>query len=342
MFMYKIKNNNIFHLAIVFISVLIIALPFAGCASKSSTISSETNKTIVCQTFSEYDWTRNIVGNSQNITIKLLLDTKTDLHNYQPTAEDLVNIKNCDLFIYTGGESSESWIEKVQKNIGTDGTILNLSETIKNNLLEEELVEGMQEEEQKHDNEDGDDHEHEDSEVEYDEHIWLSVRNAIQLVPIIEDAIIKLDESNKETYEKNTQEYIKKLTELEKEFSTQLEQLTSKTIIVPDRFPFRYLVNDYNLNYYAAFMGCSAETECSFETIQFLANKVKECDVKSVFILENSSSDIAQTVVSASEKNVSILTLNSLQSIDREAIKNGADYIDIMRNNLTTILEGLK
>ncbi|MCR5344941.1 MAG: metal ABC transporter substrate-binding protein, partial [Lachnospiraceae bacterium] len=241
---------------------------------------------IVTTIFPEYDWVINVLGeNPANAEVTMLLDNGVDLHSYQPTADDILKISTCDLFIYVGGESDE-WVEDALAEVtNKDMVVINLLNVLGDSVKEEEVVEGMQEEEHDHDHEEGEDtdsdedeheHEHEESEVEYDEHVWLSLRNAVALVNSISDSVQKIDPDNAKTYISNTEAYIEKLNSLDEKYNTAVQNASFHTLLFGDRFPFRYLVDDYGLDYYAAFVGCSAETEASFETITFLAQKVDE------------------------------------------------------------------
>ncbi len=195
-----------------------------------------------------------------------------------------------------------------------------------------------------HHNEDDDhEHHHEDGEVEYDEHVWLSLRNASSLVDAISGSIQKIDPANASLYNKNTEAYKEKLNKLDSDYKAAVDNATVKTLLFGDRFPFRYLVDDYGLSYYAAFVGCSAETEASFETITFLAGKVDELSLHAVLTIEKSDEKIAKTIVSSSSsKDQKILTMDSLQSTTSKDIENGATYLSVMENNLAVLKEALK
>jgi len=294
-------------------------------------------KTIVCTSFPEYDWVMNILGsNSSAIDVILLQNNGTDLHSYQPSFKDIVKISTSDLFIYNGGESSK-WVKDVISSAKNKNQIaFNMLESLGDYAREEEIVEGMQAEEEETEDEDED-------EPEYDEHIWLSLKNAIKLVNLISRYIQKLDLNNASLYKRNTEDYIKQLSALDKEYAQIADSAAKKTVLFCDRFPFRYLTDDYGLKYYAAFAGCSAESEASFDTIIFLSKKVDELGLKSVFILEKSDRKIAKTVISNTKaKNQQILVMDSLQSITQKEIKDGRNYLSAMKNNLKVLQEALK
>ena len=462
---------------------------------------------VVTTIFPEYDWVRQIAGDRADIT--MLLDNGIDLHSYQPTADDIIKISNCDMFIYVGGESDE-WVEEVlDKARNKDMAVINLLEALGDSVKEEEVVEGMEaehdhdheheeiEEEDiedrslaefegtwkslypllsdgkleeflehkaedaeddsvtvetlrekytanwacdaveisiagdtitfksadgktsggkykyagysviKDDDEDitgvkyqfessdkgapkfvqfndhghepaekvehfhiyfgddsfdtllesktnpffvpedlsveeiteeltgGHDHDH-GEEPEYDEHVWLSLKNASVLCRTIADRLETLDPDNKTLYKTNADAYIESLNKLDNEYKTAVKAGAVKTLLFGDRFPFRYLVDDYGLDYYAAFVGCSAETEASFETIAFLAKKVDELGLKAIMQIESADGTIANTVKSTAKTGagVTVLTMDSMQSTTSKDIESGETYLGTMRNNL--------
>ena len=306
---------------------------------------------IVTTIFPEYDWVMNIIGeNPGNAEVTMLLDTGVDLHSYQPTASDILKVSSCDMFIYVGGESDE-WVEDALKEATNKNMIvIDLLDVLGDSVKEEEVVEGMQEEDE-HEHEDGDEDEHEDGhehhhdedEIEYDEHVWLSLRNAAALTEYISEQLQKIDSANADTYKSNTDSYVEKLNALDKQYSDVVSNASVKTLLFGDRFPFRYLVDDYGLSYYAAFVGCSAETEASFETITFLAGKVDELSLTSVMTIEGTDHRIAETIVQTTEtKDQKILTMDSMQSVTAKDVENGVTYLSVMESNLTALTEALK
>ena len=328
--------------------LLMAASMLAGCGKQDDDDTTDTTDklNIVTTIFPEYDWVKEILGDkADNAEITMLLDNGVDLHSYQPTADDIVKISDCDLFIYVGGESDE-WVEDALKNAtNKDMKVINLLDVLGDKVKNEEVVEGMQEEE--HEHEDGEEHEHEDGEEheheeEADEHVWLSLKNAEVLVGAISDALQELDPDNKDTYAANTDAYVQKLSALDAEYQTAVDNATCKTVLFGDRFPFRYLVDDYGLSYYAAFAGCSAESEASFETISFLAKKVDELNLPCVLTIEGKDHKIAETVVeNTTAKNQKILTMDSMQSTTSEDVANGTTYLSIMEQNLGVLKEAL-
>ena len=295
---------------------------------------------IVTTIFPEYDWVKTVLGDkASNDELTLLLDNGVDLHSYQPTAEDIVKIQECDMFVYVGGESDE-WVTDVLASAeNPDMSVINLLDVLGDSVKAEEIVEGM-EHEHEHEEADEDEHEHEE---EMDEHVWLSLRNAELLCGSIADELGKIDPANADTYKKNAQAYKDELAALDKEYEAAVAAADKKTLLFGDRFPFRYLVDDYGLDYYAAFTGCSAESEASFETIIFLAEKVNELKLGAIMTIEGPDHDIAETVKNATEsKDQKILSLNSMQSTTSHDIKAGVTYLSIMEKNLEVLKEALQ
>ena len=539
------------------LTLAMAAMGMTGCSSSDPSSSSESSSSsitaeatqaantessepfsVVCTIFPEYDWVKEILGDhAENVELTYLLDNGVDLHSYQPTADDMVKISTCDLFIYVGGESDE-WVEDaLADSTNQDMKVIDLMDVLGDSAKVEELKEGMQESEHEHDHskevstfeddevqdrplsdwegdwqsayplvldglldeawehksEDGKmtaeeykdyytkgyksdynaisihdnhikftdkdgkvtesdyeytgyfiqnwstgtraamyrfeaedkesgapvyiefndhmiepekaehfhirmsnesydaivdpegnwptffdaalspeevcdevighdhkdededehehdeaeaeeehEHEHEEGEEEYDEHVWLSLKNAKVLCAEIEKNIEAIDPANAADYKANLDSYVAKLDELDGKFQTLVDGSSVKTLVFGDRFPFRYFVDDYGLDYFAAFIGCSAETEASFETVAFLADKVKELDCKTIFTLENSSKDIANTIISTSGKSVDIAELNSLQSVSKDDIAGGASYISLMEKNYDVLADVLK
>lgn len=330
------------------ITALLLALfvlvgALAGCGKQN-----DTNKTdklsIVTTIFPEYDWVREILGDkADNAEITMLLDNGVDLHSYQPTADDIVKISDCDLFIYVGGES-DSWVEDALRNAANRNMkVINLLEVLGDSVKTEEIVEGMQEEhehEDAHAHDDAEEHEHEE---EADEHVWLSLKNAKMLVRVISKALQELDPDNKDIYAANADAYVKRLSALDADYQAAVDAASNKTILFGDRFPFRYLVDDYGLRYYAAFVGCSAETEAGFETISFLAKRVDEWKLPCVLTIEGAQHKIAETIVrNTTTKNQKVLTMDSMQSTTTQDVKNGTTYLSVMEKNLSVLKEALR
>ena len=501
----------------LFLVLTMVVGLLAGCGKKNAaeTGESDSNKlSVVTTIFPEYDWVKEILGDKAESTdLTMLLDNGVDLHSYQPTADDIVKISDCDLFVYVGGES-DKWVDDALKEAtNKDMKVIDLLEVLGDSVKTEETVEGMQETEHAHDHskevstfedhevqdrslsdwagswqsaypfaldgtlddafaamaeegemtadeyktyyqngyktditnidiagdhiaftyEDGkkvgsdykyigyyiqnwstgtkaamyrfeavdrtsgapiciefNDHmiesaapehfhirmsnesfdaivdpekswptffpadmtgedlcEHmeghgHDHEEEADEHVWLSLKNAKTLVRAISDALQELDPDNKDTYAANTSAYIEKLSALDGAYQSAVDGAARKTVLFGDRFPFRYLVDDYGLSYYAAFAGCSAESEASFETVSFLAKKVDELKLPCVLTIEGKNHKIAETIVeNTAEKNQKILTMDSMQSTTSEDVANGTTYLSVMEQNLSVLKEAL-
>lgn len=337
----------------IILAVVMALLCLAACGQNKSKYSSKNDKIKVITTiFPEYDWVREIAGENSNVDITMLLDNGVDLHSYQPTAEDIMKISSCDMFIYVGGESDE-WVEDALKeSVNKNMKVINLMDVLKDTVKTEEAMPGMQSEEMDNwptyypagmtSNEIKEDMlEHE--EKEYDEHVWLSLRNAEKLCDAITDSLCDIDSENKNVYSTNAAVYKNKLKELDDQYQNVVKNSTNKTLLFGDRFPFRYMVDDYGLKYYAAFAGCSAESEASFETISFLAKKVDELGLKNVMTIEKSDKKIANTIISnTNNKNQKIFELNSLQSTTSKDVKNGVTYLSVMKSNLNVLKEALQ
>ena len=325
---------------ITLISAIIMAGFLSACAAGTpATASSDAEGgdrlQIVTTIFPEYDWVMNILGTDPAAAeVTMLLDNGVDLHSYQPTAEDILKISTCDMFIYVGGESDE-WVEDALKEaVNKDMAVINLLDVLGDSVKEEEVVEGMQEEEH--------DHDHEDGEAE-DEHVWLSLRNAATVTGYISKELQRIDEKNADIYKKNANDYIAKLNALDKQYADAVSAAPVKTLLFGDRFPFRYLTDDYGLSYYAAFVGCSAETEASFDTISFLAGKEDELSLHTVMTIEGKDKKIAETIVqNTAGKDQQILTMDSMQATTSKDVENGVSYLSVMENNLAVLKEALK
>ena len=292
---------------IVIILAMMAVFCLAACGGTSELNKEDGKIKIVATIFPEYDWVKTVMGDkAEGADITLLLDNGVDLHSYQPTAEDILKISTCDMFIYVGGESDE-WVEDALATAqNKDICVINLMEVLGENVKEEETVEGMQEEKE---------HDHEDGDKEYDEHVWLSLKNAGTLVEAIADGLIKTDQSNAQTYKANADSYISELKQLDEEYAETVDKAPIKTVLFGDRFPFRYMADDYGIRYYAAFVGCSAETEASFETISFLARKADELELPAVITIEGSDKKLAETIVkNTASGNMKILTMDSMQA----------------------------
>ena len=299
--------------------VMAVLLMLTGCSAPSD---DDDKVSIVTTIFPLYDWIMEITAGIDDVEITLLQEGGTDLHNYQPTVADMVRVSECDIFVYVGGES-DRWVEDALKTaVNPEMKVVNLMEAISDRLFEEEEKEGMEKED------------HREEEAEYDEHIWLSLRNARECVREIGKVISEVTGDSGEIFKK-TSGYINKLNRLDKQYRNLTESSAKKVLLFADRFPFIYLFRDYGIDYYAAFKGCSAESEASFETVSFLAGKVSELQLDHVMILENGNRKLAETIIrDSSRKDCNIEELNSMQSA---LLQDGLTYLDIMENNLKVL-----
>lgn len=329
-------------ITLMLVAVLAVCA-LSGCGtSKSGEDTKDKKIKIVTTIFPEYDWVMQILGDkADKADVTMLLDKGVDLHSYQPSTADIAKISEADIFIYVGGESDE-WVEDVLKEAKNKNLkVINLMDVMGDKAKEEEVKEGMQEEEEEHAEEAKDGKEEE--EVEYDEHVWLSLKNAKIFTKKIADVLSEVDKDDAKTYQANYESYAKKLDDLDKKYADAVASAKNKTLVFGDRFPFRYLVNDYGLDYYAAFVGCSAESEASFETVTFLAKKIDELGLGNVLTIEGKNHKIAKTVVdNTKNKDQKVLTMDSMQSTTSKDVKDGATYLGIMEKNLEVLKEALK
>ena len=305
-----------------FTAAAAVAVPGCGTAELPENGAAE----IVVTVGPVYDWVKNITEGSDGVNVRLLAVSGTDMHSFSPSVQDVVVISSADLFIYIGGES-DVWAEDVIVSSGMSaGKTLALLPELGSRALEEERREGMQGEE------DAD----EAGEPEKDEHVWLSLKNAAVLCGRICEKIAALDPANADLYRNNSERYVSGLDALDARYESTVSGSAKKTLLFGDRFPFLYLVRDYGLEYYAAFSGCSAETEASFETVVFLADKLNELGLDCVISLETSDGKLARTVIEASERpEAAVLVLDSMQSGE-------TDYLKVMEKNLDVLKEALK
>ena len=280
--------------------------------------------TIISTSFPGYDFLRAITKNVEDVEVKMLLKPGIEVHDFEPTPQDIKNIKNSDLFLYVGGDSDE-WVKNILKDIDIDKTkIIQLIDLV--DVLEEEVVDGMEEEKKK-------------EEVGYDEHVWTSPIKTISIINQLKGEVIAIDPSHQEWFERNTEDYIQELTAIDLEIREVVERGKRREIIFGDRFPIRYFTEEYDLSYYAAFPGCSEQTEASAKTISFLIQKVNEDEIPVVFHTELSSGKIAQTI--AEETHAKVLEFHTAHNISQEDFDAGRTYVDIMRSNLIALEEAL-
>lgn len=322
------------------ITGVLAAFMLAGCAPKQQ--QNTTKLKIVATTFPQYDWIREIIGkDNTNVDLQLLMKNGGDLHSYQPTAGDIANIADANLFVYVGGESDEWVDDALEEKTNKDMKVINMMQTLGDDIDEEE--EGLEDHDHDHDDKDHDDKDHDDKdhdEIEYDEHVWLSLKRAQKIVKAIADELVELDPTNAKKYQANAEAYIAKLSSLDKSYESTVNTVKDKTWIFADRMPFHYLAKDYGITTYAAFNGCSTETNASFDTIVTLAKYVDEFGINHIMTIEGSDHKLAKAVIeNTAEKNQEILTLNSLQSVSQSDIDKGLTYYGAMEENLKVLAQ---
>ncbi len=310
-----------------------MVITFAVLCSMAGCMASDAGSdklSVVASIFPCYDWASNVIEGSDNVDLELLIDSGVDFHSFQPTAEDILKIKTCDIFIYVGGES-DSWVDEVlTSDCNPDMKIISLMDELSDEIREEETVLGMQAEDGEPDG------------PEYDEHVWLSLRNAEVITDRICEVMSQADPGNSALYEANTEKYTEELKALDSRYIEELKDLRLDTIVVADRFPFRYLTDDYGLEYYAAFAGCSAEANATFDTVVFLSQKAADIGTNVILTTEDSASSIAGTVIETGDlTGVEIMELDSMQSVTSEDISAGVSYIGIMESNLEVLVKAL-
>ncbi len=278
---------------------------------------------VVAVIFPEYDWVRQIIGTDSGIQLTLLVDDGVDPHSFQPSVADMVAVEECDLLIYGGGES-DAWLEDALK--GKQKAAVALLPLLGDKAHREEIVAGMQVC---------------DPEDETDEHVWMSLANAALFCTAITRQLSSLAPDRAEIFQANLESYLEELSALDEAYRQTVRGAKRDTILVCDRFPYRYLTEDYGLNYYAAFPGCSAETGASFETVAFLSERAKELNLDTLIITETGDDRQAKPVASnAGREYIAVLTLNSMQSVSGEQGKN-TDYLSIMKENLRVLEQAL-
>ncbi len=316
-------------------AVIMCLLTFTGCMQSNADYIKNNNNSelsIVTTCFPPYDFARAVKGNTDNIT--MLISAGAEAHSYEPTPLDILKIQQCDVFIYIGGEG-EVWADEILNSMDTSGKyILKLSDYAE--LLEEADIEGAN---SAHEHHNHSEHEEEHDDCDFDEHIWTSPENAISMTEAVCNTLSDADSKKADLYRKNTEKYTDKLRKLDSDFRDMISGAKSNLIVVGDRFPFRYLADEYNLQYYSAFSGCSSETEPGVYTMAFLINKVLENKVKNIFCLEFSTRKVAEKLSDAT--GAEILTLHSCSNVSRDDFRNNVTYIDLMYQNLNTLKEAL-
>lgn len=338
------------------LTIVLVMIMLVGCNSNNNTPSSSFNNSedslkevkvekvnVVTTIFPQYDFVREIAGN--NAELSMLLMPGAESHSYEPTPQDIIKIQNSDVFIYVGGESDE-WVNEILDSIDTSNIkIISLMDCVE--TVEEEIIEGMEEEhedEQKKEYKEDQKEEQEDSnketeEIEYDEHVWTSPQNAIKIVEKITNTLCEVDNGHKEAYEENSKKYINELSELDQAFQKVVSSGNRKTIVFGDRFPLRYFADAYGLKYYAAFPGCSTETEASAATVAFLIDKVKEEKIPVVFHIELSNKRMADTICEATGAKKGVF--QSYHNISKDDFEKEVTFLSMMKENVESLKEAL-
>ncbi len=308
--------------------ILPAAIVLAGSFAITASAKEDRSLQIVTTIFPEYDWMREILGdNPADVGLEFLLDSGVDAHSFQPGVDDIVTVSACDLLVYVGGES-DSWIEDaLAESVNPDMRTICLLEILGDSAIEEE-AEGMQKVR-------GED---EEEEPESDEHVWLSLTNAELFCRAFADTLCALDPANADIYSANAENYIEELRTLDEQYRKTVAGGKRNVLLFADRFPFRYLTEDYGLTYYAAFSGCSAEAEASFETLTFLIDKTQELQLPAILVIEGSDQRLAETIAeNVEDLQPQILTLNSLQSVTAADAEGGMTYLSAMEQNLEVL-----
>ncbi len=307
------------------IVLLICSLFLSGCVAGKKVSNDDNRLKVVATVFAEYDFLRNIAGDK--ISLEMLMIPGADLHTFDPTPKDIMEVQEADLFVTIGGES-DAWAEKIIESVDNQELqTVRLMECV-DNVVEEELVEGMESEE-----------EETEQEKEFDEHVWTSPSNAIQIVDSLCQKLCKMDSENTEFYQKNTKTYVEKLKKLDTSFQEVIENGVRREIVVADRFPFRYFADAYDLKYYAAFPGCSTQTGASAETIAFLIRKVEEDNIPVVFHMELSSELMCNTI--CDETGAKKAQLNAVHNISKQDFDKGIGYLELMEDNIEVLKQAL-
>lgn len=324
--------------------VAVVALLFAGLTFGGIKLASLIKRenlgkkySIVSTSFPGYDFARAVVGNNTDVSVKMLLKPGAESHSYEPTPQDITTIKNSNLFLYVGGDSDE-WVKKVISEIDPKKTkVMKLVDLVK--TKNEEVVEGMQDDDHDHDHDHkGHDHEHEE-ETEVDEHVWTSLKNAKEITEKILEAVTSFDQGDEKKLSENAKKYTERISEVDTKIAAMVKEAKRKEIIVGDRFPLRYFVDEYGLKYYAAFPGCSEQTEANVKTVSFLVKKIKEDKIPVVFKIELSNGLIAETL--SKETGAKVMEVQSAHNISEKDFEAGITYVDLMERNFEVLKEAL-
>ena len=313
------------------ISALLLLLSACGQSVEEDTDPDQL--TVVATVFPAYDFARAVGGDLADV--QLLLPPGTESHSYEPTPADILAVQDCDLFIYLGGES-DTWVETILESVELRGQTLRMVDCVP--LLEEETVEGMESYEEGHD------HDHDEAPglgevVGYDEHVWTSPKNAALITRAVGDKLAELDPANADTYAANSADYAAQIEDLDREFADFFAGVEDRTMVFGDRFPLRYFAEEFNIDYYAAFPGCSTQTEPSAATIAFLTDKVREEQIPTVWYIEFSNHLVADSI--AESAGVKTAMFHTCHNVSADDLAAGATYVSLMEQNLETLRENL-
>ena len=313
--------------------ILALLLLLSACGQGVEENSEPSQLTVVATVFPAYDFARAAGGDLADV--QLLLPPGTESHSYEPTPADILAVQDCDLFIYLGGES-DTWVETILESVELRGQTLRMVDCVP--LLEEETVEGMESYEEGHD------HDHDEAPglgevVGYDEHVWTSPKNAALITRAVGDKLAELDPANADTYAANSADYAAQIEDLDREFADFFAGVEDRTMVFGDRFPLRYFAEEFNIDYYAAFPGCSTQTEPSAATIAFLTDKVREEHIPTVWYIEFSNHLVADSI--AESAGVKTAMFHTCHNVSADDLAAGATYVSLMEQNLETLRENL-
>lgn len=313
--------------------ILALLLLLSACGQSTEEDTDPDQLTVVATVFPAYDFARAVGGDLADV--QLLLPPGTESHSYEPTPADILAVQDCDLFIYLGGES-DTWVETILESVELRGQTLRMVDCVP--LLEEETVEGMESYEEGHD------HDHDEAPglgevVGYDEHVWTSPKNAALITRAVGDKLAELDPANADTYAANSADYAAQIEDLDREFADFFAGVEDRTMVFGDRFPLRYFAEEFNIDYYAAFPGCSTQTEPSAATIAFLTDKVREEQIPTVWYIEFSNHLVADSI--AESAGVKTAMFHTCHNVSADDLAAGATYVSLMEQNLETLRENL-
>ena len=310
---------------------LLLALSvLAACAPKTAETTSNDGISIVSTVFPAYDFARQITAGT-NANVTMLLQPGEEVHSFDPTSQDIIRIQNADLFAYVGGEN-DVWVDSVLSGLDKSVHTFKMMDYV--TLYEEELIEGMQPEEEEATTDSTG-----TAEKEWDEHVWTAPVNAISIVKAMTAELVQIDPANATTYQTNSDAYVKQLEALDQSFWDVVNSAAHKTVVFADRFPARYFVEEFGLNYYAAFPGCSADTEASAATIASLIDHVKAENIPVVFYIEMSNQQMANTV--SEETGAKTMLFHTCHNVTKAEFESGATYLSLMQNNVEALKAAL-